>query len=67
MTTVGGPAFGCSLPLDSAPPANLIEVNARNGSTAALLTDVFGHATVEVTDLTTKTIFRTPEEKPLLP
>lgn len=49
------------------PPANVIEVNARNGSTAALLTDTFGHATLEVTDLTTKSIFRSPEAKPLLP
>jgi hypothetical protein len=49
------------------PPANLIGVNARNGSTAGLFTDVFGHATVEVTDLTTRSVFRAPEAKPLLP
>lgn len=49
------------------PPANVVEVHARNGSVAALFTDVFGHATAEVTDLTTKSIFRAPQEKPLLP
>ncbi len=49
------------------PPANLVQVYGRNGSTAGLFTDVFGHATAEVTDLTTQTVFRAPEAKPLLP
>jgi hypothetical protein len=49
------------------PPANAIEVQARNGSTAGIFTDVFGHATLEVTDLTTATVFRAPDAKPLLP
>jgi hypothetical protein len=49
------------------PPANLVQVNGRNGSTSAMFTDVFGHATLEVTDLTTRSVLRAPEQKPLLP
>jgi hypothetical protein len=49
------------------PPAHLIQVRGRNGSTAGLFTDPYGHATVEVTDLTTKSVFRAPEARPLLP
>lgn len=49
------------------PPSNAVELHARNGSAAAIFTDAFGHATLEVTDLTTKTVFRAPEERPLLP
>jgi hypothetical protein len=48
-------------------PANELRVVSRNGSTAGLFTDRFGHATLEVTDLTTATVFRVPEEGPLLP
>lgn len=50
-----------------APPASLIGVLGRNGSEAALYTDPYGHATIEVKDLTTASIFRMPEWKPLLP
>lgn len=49
------------------PPASAIEVRGRNGSAAGLFTDVFGHATLEITDLTTKPVFRVPDAKPLLP
>ncbi len=50
-----------------APPASLVGVLGRNGSEASLYTDPYGHATIEVKDLTTKSIFRMPEWKPLLP
>jgi len=49
------------------PPANAVEIHARNGSMVSMFTDVFSHATFEVTDLTTKSLFRVPDEKPLLP
>ncbi len=50
-----------------APPASVVRVLGRNGSDASLFTDPFGHATLEVKDLTTASIFRKPETKPLLP
>jgi len=49
------------------PPASLVGVLGRNGSEASLYTDPYGHATIEVKDLTTAAIFRMPEWKPLLP
>lgn len=49
------------------PPASVVRVQGRNGSDASLYTDPYGHATIEVTDLTTASIFRAPEWKPLLP
>ncbi len=49
------------------PPASFVGVLGRNGSEAALYTDPYGHATIEVKDLTTASIFRMPEWKPLLP
>ena len=49
------------------PPANLVQVNARNGSLVRMFTDNFGHATLHVTDPTTRTVLRVPEERPLLP
>jgi len=50
-----------------APPTSLVGVLGRNGSEATLYTDPYGHATIEVKDLTTASIFRVPEWKPLLP
>jgi len=49
------------------PPASVVRVQGRNGSDASLYTDPYGHATIEVKDLTTATVFRAPEWKPLLP
>lgn len=49
------------------PPASVVRVQGRNGSDASLYTDPYGHATIEVKDLTTATIFRMPGWKPLLP
>lgn len=51
----------------TAPPRNLIQVLARNGSQAAMYTDQYGHATIEVKDPATASLFRVPETKPLLP
>ncbi len=51
----------------SQPPASVVRVQGRNGSDASLYTDPYGHATIEVKDLTTASIFRVPGWKPLLP
>lgn len=48
-------------------PANAIRLHARNGSEAAFYVDAYGHATAEVKDAATETIFRVPEWRPVLP
>jgi hypothetical protein len=49
------------------PPSSVVSVLGRDGSEASLYTDPFGHATIEVKDLTTTSIFRQPELRPVLP